>query len=70
MSLDDAARRRRIAIAAIAGVAVLFTVELIALATGNLELAAACFVAFVALWFVLRALTKRRDARDGPAGRR
>lgn len=70
MDTADPSRRRRIAQIAIVGVALLFILELIALAAGRLELAAACFVAFVILWFVLRTVIRRGDAAGPEAGRR
>lgn len=57
---DEDARRRRMAILAIAAVVVLFAVELAALALGSLEVAAACGAVFIVGWLVLRSVMKRR----------
>ena len=51
--------RRRIGIAALVAVAVLFVVELVALALGQGEIATAVFALFVIGWFVLRSWMKR-----------
>jgi hypothetical protein len=56
---SEDARRRRLGIALIALVAALFVVELIALAVGNLVIAAACAAVFIVGWFVLRAQMRR-----------
>jgi len=55
------ARRRRIGILALAGVVVLFVVELVALSLGWFDVAAACVAIFFVGWFVMRAMMKRED---------
>ena len=57
-------RRRRIGLALIAGIGVLFLAQMVALALGALEVAGAIFVVFVVAWFALRSY-QRRAARDG-----
>ncbi len=57
-------RRRRVGLALVAGVLVLFVAQMVALALGALEVAAVIFVVFVAGWFVLRSY-QRRAAGDG-----
>jgi hypothetical protein len=60
----DPRQTRRLAIAAIAVVVLLFTVELVALALGALEVALACAVVLTIAWFVLRS-RRRRAQRAG-----
>lgn len=52
-------RRRRIGIALIAGVLVLFVIQIVALALGALEVAASIFVVYVIGWFALRSYQRR-----------
>jgi hypothetical protein len=59
MSADEDTRRRRIGMVALGATVVLFAVELVALALGQLEVAAACFAVFVVGWFALRSWLKR-----------
>jgi hypothetical protein len=63
--MGDGARTRRMAIIAIAVVALLFAVEIVALAIGALEVALACGAVLTAAWFVLRS-RRRRGGRTGP----
>jgi hypothetical protein len=53
------ARRRRMAVIVLAAVAVLFAVQLVALAVGLPELSFAIFALIIAGWFVLRSYQKR-----------
>jgi hypothetical protein len=55
-------RRRRIGMAALAVVVVLFLLELVALALGWFEVAAAVVAVFFVGWFVMRAVMKRQGA--------
>jgi len=55
----DEARRRRIGIALVALALALFAVELVALALGQLEIAALIFVIFIGGWFALRSYQRR-----------
>lgn len=55
----DEIRRRRIAMALAALAIVLFVVELVALALGQLEIAALIFVLFIGGWFALRSYQRR-----------
>lgn len=57
-------RRRRVGLALVAGVLVLFVAQLVALALGAFEVSAVIFIVFVAGWFVLRSY-QRRTAGDG-----
>ncbi len=60
MNETEQARRRRIAIWAIVGTAVLFVVMLGALAVGNAVLAGVCFLVLVLGWFAVRSFMKDR----------
>jgi hypothetical protein len=53
-------RNVRITLAVVA--ASLFAIELIALATGQIEIAAVCAAVITLSWFALRSWIKRRDA--------
>jgi hypothetical protein len=55
----NAARRRRMAIIVLAAVVVLFAVQMIALAVGQLEVSFAIFAVIIAGWFALRSYQKR-----------
>ena len=60
MTVDaDARRARRLAIAALVLVGLLFVVELVALALGRLEIAIAVAAVFTAAWLVLRSRRRR-----------
>lgn len=52
-------RRRRVGIALIAAVVVLFVIQMVALALGALEVAALIFVIYVIGWFALRSYQRR-----------
>ena len=52
-------RRRRVGIALIAAVVVLFVIQMVALALGALEVAASIFVVYVIGWFALRSYQRR-----------
>ena len=52
-------RRRRVGIALIAAVVVLFVIQMVALAFGALEVAALIFVIYVIGWFALRSYQRR-----------
>jgi hypothetical protein len=54
------ARARRTAIALVVLVALLFVVEVVALATGQLVVAVACAALFIVAWFVLRRAQRGR----------
>ena len=60
----EAERRRRIGVVWVVLVVALFIVQLVSLALGLVELAAACAAAFIAGWFVLRSQAKRRSAEE------
>lgn len=53
------ARRRRIGLALVAAVVVLFAAQMVALAFGALEISALIFLVFVAGWFALRSYQRR-----------
>jgi positive regulator of sigma E activity len=55
----DRTRRRRIGIALIVVAVLLFVVQMVALALGSLEIAAAIFVVYVIGWFALRSYQRR-----------
>jgi hypothetical protein len=57
------APRRSTGILLAALVLLLFVVELVALATGRLTLAAACGALLVGAWFVLRSWQRGRERR-------
>jgi Flp pilus assembly protein TadB len=57
----DPARRRRIGIALIALVAIVFVVQIAALALGKTVLSAVCFALLILGWFVLRSYVRRRE---------
>jgi hypothetical protein len=58
---DDEARRRRLGIALLVLVLLLFVGQMVALAIGSLEVAAIIFVVFVIGWFVLRSYIRGRE---------
>lgn len=58
-------RRRRIGLALIAGVLILFVAQMVALVLGALEVAGAIFVLFVAGWFALRSYQRRTAGNGG-----
>jgi len=58
---DDDARRRRLGIALVVLVLLLFVGQMVALAMGSLEVAAIIFVVFVIGWFVLRSYIRGRE---------
>ncbi len=58
-------RRRRVGLALVAGVIVLFVAQMVALAFGALEVAAVIFIVFVAGWFVLRSYQRRTAGNGG-----
>jgi hypothetical protein len=62
---DPTTRRRRIGIAALVATVLVFIIELVALALGQLEVAAACFAVFVVGWFALRSWMKRTGGSPG-----
>ncbi|MEQ8833016.1 MAG: hypothetical protein RIB67_01070 [Miltoncostaeaceae bacterium] len=53
------AARRRVAKLVLGAVALLFVVQLVAIATGYLEVSFAIFAAMAAGWFALRSYQKR-----------
>jgi len=53
------ARRRRIVLALVGVVAVLFVAQMVALALGALEVSGLIFLVFVAGWFALRSYQRR-----------
>jgi hypothetical protein len=55
----DSERRRRIGIALIALVAIVFVVQILALVTGQALLSGICAVLLIAGWFVLRSFLRR-----------
>jgi hypothetical protein len=55
----DDARRRRIGLALVALVVVLFIAQIVALALGLLTVSALIFAIFIAGWFVLRSYQRR-----------
>jgi Flp pilus assembly protein TadB len=55
----DEIRRKRIALGLAVLAMVLFVVELVALALGQLEIAALIFVLFIGGWFWLRSYQRR-----------
>jgi positive regulator of sigma E activity len=60
-TVDDEARRRRLGIALLVLVLLLFVGQMVALAIGSLEVAAIIFVVFVIGWFVLRSYIRGRE---------
>lgn len=58
---DEDARRRRLGIALVVLVLLLFVGQMVALALGSLEVAAIIFVVFVIGWFVLRSYLRGRE---------
>ncbi len=61
---DEDARRRRLGIALIALVLLLFVGQMVALAMGSLEVAAIIFVVFVIGWFGLRSYIRGRERSE------
>ena len=57
----DPERRRRLGIALIALVAIVFVVQITALALGQTVLSAVCAVLLILSWFVFRSFVRRRD---------
>ncbi len=57
----DSERRRRLGIALIALVAIVFVVQITALALGQTVLSAVCAVLLILSWFVFRSFVRRRD---------
>jgi hypothetical protein len=57
----DPERRRRLGIAMIALVAIVFVVQITALALGQTVLSAVCAVLLILSWFVFRSFVRRRD---------
>jgi len=60
MASADRPMSRRTGIVLIVVLALLFVVELVALATGQLVVAVVCAGLFTAAWFAMRSYTKRR----------
>jgi uncharacterized membrane protein YgdD (TMEM256/DUF423 family) len=58
---EDDARRRRLGIALVVLVLLLFVGQMVALAMGSLEVAAIIFVVFVIGWFALRSYIRGRE---------
>ncbi len=58
---DDDAHRRRLGIALIVLVLLLFAGQMVALALGSLEVAAIIFGVFIIGWFVLRSYIRGRE---------
>ena len=54
-------RRRRVGIALIALVGIVFVVQIAALALGKTVLSAVCAALLVAGWFVLRSFVRKRE---------
>jgi membrane protease YdiL (CAAX protease family) len=64
VSVDaDPRRERRLAIAALVLIALLFVVEMVALALGRLEIALAVAAIFTLGWLVLRSRRRRLERR-------
>ncbi|MGE0027953.1 MAG: hypothetical protein AB7O78_02980 [Thermoleophilia bacterium] len=61
---DEEARRRRLAIALVVLVLLLFIGQMVALALGSLEVAAIIFGVFVIGWFVLRSYLRGREKAE------
>jgi hypothetical protein len=64
VSVDaDPRRERRLAIAALVLIGLLFVVEMVALALGRLEIALAVAAIFTAGWLLLRSRRRRLERR-------
>lgn len=57
--MTEDSSRRRLALIALIGIAALFIVECVAVASGQIVLASVCAAVFLVTWFVVRAVLGR-----------